>query len=114
MTLAYVGSELELFAAARNWKAYLKDRIGPWIAGDDHHRRYDARRLIALATTVLGFALVISIQALMMPILMAFMLLSNRASIQPAPISFAQGFVARRSNPALAKVSSDEGGGGDV
>lgn len=34
MTLAYVGSELELFAAARNWKAYLKDRIGPWIAGD--------------------------------------------------------------------------------
>jgi len=34
MTLAYVGSELELFAAARNWKAYLKDRIGPWITGD--------------------------------------------------------------------------------
>jgi glycosyltransferase involved in cell wall biosynthesis len=35
------------------------------------------------ATTVLGFALVISIQALMMPILMAFLLLNNRSAIQP-------------------------------
>jgi len=41
------------------------------------------------ATTVLGFALVISIQALMMPILMAFLLLNNRATIQPLPASVA-------------------------
>jgi glycosyltransferase involved in cell wall biosynthesis len=41
------------------------------------------------ATTVLGFALVISIQALMMPILMAFLLLNNRATIQPPPASVA-------------------------
>lgn len=37
------------------------------------------------ATTVLGFSLVISIQALMMPILMAFMLLNARSTIQPLP-----------------------------
>ncbi|MCA1661537.1 MAG: glycosyltransferase [Novosphingobium sp.] len=41
------------------------------------------------ATIVLGFALVISIQALMMPILMAFLLLNNRAAIQPLPASVA-------------------------
>ncbi|MCE9589006.1 MAG: class I SAM-dependent methyltransferase [Planctomycetes bacterium] len=27
----YVGSELELFQAARNWKAYLKQMIKPWL-----------------------------------------------------------------------------------
>jgi glycosyltransferase involved in cell wall biosynthesis len=37
------------------------------------------------ATTVLGFALVISVQALMMPILMAFLLLNNRSLVQPLP-----------------------------
>jgi len=66
------------------------------------------------ATTVLGFALVISIQALMMPILMAFMLLSNRASIQPAPISFAQGFVAKVERATVAGADGSRQGGGDV
>lgn len=37
------------------------------------------------ATTVLGFALLVSIQAIMLPIMMAFLLLSNRATIQPLP-----------------------------
>lgn len=31
---SYVGSELELFAALRNWKAYWSDRIRPYIRGD--------------------------------------------------------------------------------
>lgn len=48
------------------------------------------------ATTVLGFALVISIQALMMPILMAFLLLNNRATIQPPPGSVALAQIAER------------------
>jgi 2-polyprenyl-3-methyl-5-hydroxy-6-metoxy-1,4-benzoquinol methylase len=30
----YVGSELELFAVARNWKAYWSAQIRPFIAGD--------------------------------------------------------------------------------
>jgi SAM-dependent methyltransferase len=30
----YVGSELELFSAARTWKAYWSRRIRPYIAGD--------------------------------------------------------------------------------
>lgn len=37
------------------------------------------------ATSVFGFALVISIQALMMPILMAFMLLNSRGMVRPLP-----------------------------
>ena len=55
------------------------------------------------ATTVLGFALVISIQALMLPILMAFLLLNNRATIQPPPSSVALAQVRERrvlSGPA--------------
>ena len=48
------------------------------------------------ATTVLGFALVISIQALMMPILMAFLLLNNRSAIQPLPASVALTMVRER------------------
>jgi SAM-dependent methyltransferase len=31
---SYVGTELELFATAHNWKSYLSDRIRPFIAGD--------------------------------------------------------------------------------
>jgi SAM-dependent methyltransferase len=31
---SYIGSELELFAAVRNWKAYWSDRIRPYIRGD--------------------------------------------------------------------------------
>jgi SAM-dependent methyltransferase len=30
----YVGSELDLFAAASNWKAYWAKRIGPYLQGD--------------------------------------------------------------------------------
>jgi SAM-dependent methyltransferase len=30
----YVGSELELFAAARNWKSYVRRQIAPYLAGD--------------------------------------------------------------------------------
>ena len=30
----YIGDELELFAQAKNWKAYLKARIAPWIGAD--------------------------------------------------------------------------------
>ena len=48
------------------------------------------------ATTVLGFALVISIQALMMPILMAFLLLNNRSAIQPLPASVALSMIRER------------------
>jgi glycosyltransferase involved in cell wall biosynthesis len=48
------------------------------------------------ATTVLGFALVISIQALMMPILMAFLLLNNRSAIQPLPGSIALSMIRER------------------
>ena len=48
------------------------------------------------ATTVLGFALVIGIQALMMPILMAFLLLNNRSAIQPLPASVALTMIRER------------------
>ena len=48
------------------------------------------------ATTVLGFALVISIQALMMPILMAFLLLNNRSAVQPLPASVALTMIRER------------------
>lgn len=30
----YVGSELDLFAAARNWKSYWSRQVGPYLAGD--------------------------------------------------------------------------------
>jgi SAM-dependent methyltransferase len=30
----YVGSELDLFAAVKNWKAYWSSRVRPYIAGD--------------------------------------------------------------------------------
>ena len=30
----YVGTELELFATAHNWKSYLSRRISPFVAGD--------------------------------------------------------------------------------
>jgi len=30
----YVGSELDIFAAAKNWKAYWSDRIRPYLSGD--------------------------------------------------------------------------------
>jgi SAM-dependent methyltransferase len=30
----YVGSELELFASAHNWKSYFSERIRPFISGD--------------------------------------------------------------------------------
>ncbi len=30
----YVGTELELFAEARNWKRYLRDAIAPFLGGD--------------------------------------------------------------------------------
>jgi SAM-dependent methyltransferase len=33
MSYRYVGSELELFAAAKNWKAYLAQTLGRFIAG---------------------------------------------------------------------------------
>ena len=48
------------------------------------------------ATTVVGFAIVISVQALMMPILMAFMLLNSRANIQVPPGSVILNFVEAR------------------
>ena len=46
------------------------------------------------ATTVLGFALLISIQAIMLPIMMAFLLLSNRATVQPLPKVIAMTMIA--------------------
>ena len=33
-TFTYVGSELDLFASARNWKAYFRDQLAPYL-GDD-------------------------------------------------------------------------------
>jgi hypothetical protein len=32
--LKYPGTELELFAAARNWKSYFSQQIGPFLSGD--------------------------------------------------------------------------------
>lgn len=57
------------------------------------------------ATTVLGFAIVISFQALMMPILMAFMLLNARSQIQPPPERVVLDYLAERidlTGPAAA------------
>jgi hypothetical protein len=48
------------------------------------------------ATTVLGFALLVSIQAMMMPILMAFLLLNNRGVVQPLPRVHALALIAER------------------
>src|SRR5438105_3773030 len=33
MTRCYIGSELELFAAATNWKAYFSNALAPFIGG---------------------------------------------------------------------------------
>ncbi len=33
-TIDYVGTELDLFSAARNWKGYFRDRIAPYLGGD--------------------------------------------------------------------------------
>ena len=49
------------------------------------------------ATTVLGFALVISIQAIMLPVMMAFLLLANRGTIQPLPTSVALELIESRA-----------------
>lgn len=48
------------------------------------------------ATTVLGFALVIATQALMLPILMAFLLLNNRSAVQPPPSAVALAQIRER------------------
>lgn len=32
--IEYIGTELELFAAARNWKRYLRDVVSPYLGGD--------------------------------------------------------------------------------
>ena len=34
MSFAYVGSELELFAGATNWKRYLRDQVAPYLGED--------------------------------------------------------------------------------
>src|SRR5258705_5630894 len=34
MDQGYVGTELEVFAHARNWKQYLRARIAPFLRGD--------------------------------------------------------------------------------
>ncbi|MEQ1498638.1 MAG: glycosyltransferase [Novosphingobium sp.] len=57
---------------------------------------FTAMALPNWATTVLGFAIVISFQALMMPILMAFMLLNSRAHIQPVLSRVVLDYVAER------------------
>jgi len=56
------------------------------------------------ATTVLGFSLVISLQALMMPILMAFMLLNARSTIQPLPKTVILQMVAERIEVPLSRL----------
>ncbi len=33
-TFSYVGSELDLFSAARNWKSYFRDRLAPYLGED--------------------------------------------------------------------------------
>jgi SAM-dependent methyltransferase len=33
-SFTYVGSELDLFGAARNWKAYFRDRMAPYLGRD--------------------------------------------------------------------------------
>jgi hypothetical protein len=44
-------------------------------------------------TNVLGFLLVIGVQTIMMTVMMAFLLLNNRASVQVAPSDVAGGYV---------------------
>ena len=44
-------------------------------------------------TNVFGFLVLIGIEAAMLPIMMAFMLLNGRATLQPLPKDFASGFV---------------------
>lgn len=61
------------------------------------------------ATTVLGFAIVISFQALMMPILMAFMLLNARGQIQPPPERVVLDYLAERID-LTGPVAAAEGG----
>ncbi|HEX9368290.1 MAG TPA: class I SAM-dependent methyltransferase [Vicinamibacterales bacterium] len=34
MTQNYVGTELEVFAHARNWKRYVRERLAPFLRGD--------------------------------------------------------------------------------
>ena len=57
-------------------------------------RLFTVLAIPAWATTVLGFALLVSIQAIMLPIMMAFLLLSNRATIQPLPRTIAMSMIA--------------------
>jgi hypothetical protein len=59
------------------------------------------------ATTVVGFSLVISIQALMMPILMAFMLLNARATIQPLPRTVILQLIAEERDIELDHSAAD-------
>ena len=33
-TTTYAGTELDVFAHARNWKRYLRDSVAPWLRGD--------------------------------------------------------------------------------
>lgn len=61
------------------------------------------------ATTVLGFALVISLQALMMPIMVAFLLLNSRATIQPLPSTLALAQIGSRKMLYAATDPQGEG-----
>lgn len=54
------------------------------------------------ATNVMGFAVIISIQAILTPILVAFLLLSNRASVQALPRTIALTFIEEERAVAMS------------
>ena len=68
-------------------------------------RLFSAVAIPGWATNVIGFALLISLQALITPITVAFLLLSNRAAVQPLPKSIAPSFI--ESERVLGRGPSD-------
>jgi glycosyltransferase involved in cell wall biosynthesis len=58
------------------------------------------------ATTVLGLALLVSMQAVMMPIMLAFLLLNSRASIQALPKDHAANLIER--SHAMTLLTADK------
>jgi len=53
------------------------------------------------ATNVFGFLILMSVQAGMLPVMVAFLLLNNRASVRALPKSVAMGFIRKKSIPAI-------------
>ncbi len=63
-------------------------------------------------TNVLGFLVLIGIQAVMMAVMMAFLLLNARSSMQTMPVDFAQGFVRESRVVAVSSFAAPPSSGG--